>query len=80
MNSKLSRALATLLIVLFSLSPAWATCGGGGGGGTGGVAGGPINEGPAPTSTPCRGTLGSEGCTAQRFDLVLVPTTTDEIK
>ena len=40
MNTKFSRALATLLIVLISSSPAWATCGGGGGGGTGGVAGG----------------------------------------
>jgi tetratricopeptide (TPR) repeat protein len=36
-------------MVLFSLSPAWATCGGGGGGGTGGVGGGGRNEGPAPT-------------------------------
>ena len=40
MNTQLSRALASLLIVLFSLSPVWATCGGGGGGGTGGVGGG----------------------------------------
>lgn len=47
MNTQLSRALATLLIVLFSLSPAWATCGGGGGGGTGGVGGG-SGSGPAP--------------------------------
>jgi tetratricopeptide (TPR) repeat protein len=49
MKTQLSRALATILIVLFALSPAWATCGGGGGGGTGGVAGGASNEGPAPT-------------------------------
>lgn len=49
MKSQLSRALATLLMMLFSLSPAWATCGGGGGGGTGGVAGGNRGEGPAPT-------------------------------
>ena len=49
MKTQLSRALATILIVLFSLSPAWATCGGGGGGGTGGVAGGNSNTGPAPT-------------------------------
>ena len=49
MNTKLSRALATLLIVLISSSPAWATCGGGGGGGTGGVGGGGANTGPAPT-------------------------------
>jgi len=49
MKTQLSRALATILIVLFSLSPAWATCGGGGGGGTGGVGGGGRSEGPAPT-------------------------------
>lgn len=49
MKTQLSRALATILMVMFSLSPAWATCGGGGGGGTGGVAGGGSrNEGPAP--------------------------------
>jgi tetratricopeptide (TPR) repeat protein len=47
MKTQLSRALATLLITLFSLSPVWATCGGGGGGGTGGVGGG-RSEGPAP--------------------------------
>jgi tetratricopeptide (TPR) repeat protein len=48
MKTQLSRALATILIVLFSMAPAWATCGGGGGGGTGGVAGG-NGGGPAPT-------------------------------
>lgn len=48
MKTQLSRALATLLITLFSLSPVWATCGGGGGGGTGGVGGGGRSEGPAP--------------------------------
>src|ERR1044072_757414 len=47
MNSRLSRGLAAVLIALFSLSPAWATCGGGGGGGTGGVGGGGGNSGPA---------------------------------
>lgn len=49
MKTQLSRLLATLLITLFALSPAWATCGGGGGGGTGGVAGGPSSSGPTPT-------------------------------
>jgi tetratricopeptide (TPR) repeat protein len=48
MKTQLSRALATLLITLFSTSPVWATCGGGGGGGTGGVGGGNRSEGPAP--------------------------------
>jgi tetratricopeptide (TPR) repeat protein len=32
-----------------SLSPVWATCGGGGGGGTGGVGGGGGTSGPTPT-------------------------------
>ncbi len=49
MKTQLSRALAAILIALFSVSPAWATCGGGGGGGTGGVGGGNRPEGPAPT-------------------------------
>src|SRR5918994_3780183 len=49
MKTQLSRALATIMIGLFALSPAWATCGGGGGGGTGGVGGGARTEGPSPT-------------------------------
>ncbi|HZN00996.1 MAG TPA: tetratricopeptide repeat protein, partial [Pyrinomonadaceae bacterium] len=49
MKKQLSRAIAAVLMILFSLSPAWATCGGGGGGGTGGVGGGGRSEGPAPT-------------------------------
>jgi tetratricopeptide (TPR) repeat protein len=50
MKTQLSRLLATTLITLFALSPAWATCGGGGGGGTGGVAGGNRGGGgPEPT-------------------------------
>src|SRR5687767_13124844 len=36
-ESALSRSFASLLIVLFAVSPAWATCGGGGGGGGGGM-------------------------------------------
>jgi tetratricopeptide (TPR) repeat protein len=48
MKTQLSRVLATILMVLFSLSPVWATCGGGGGGGTGGVGGGGRSDGPAP--------------------------------
>ena len=35
--SPFARPLATLLILLFAVSPAWATCGGGGGGGGGGM-------------------------------------------
>ena len=38
--------IATLLILLFVVSPVWATCGGGGGGGVGGVSGG---GGSSPT-------------------------------
>jgi tetratricopeptide (TPR) repeat protein len=36
----LARSLAILLMTLFAVSPAWATCGGGGGGGGGGMSGG----------------------------------------
>ena len=50
MKTQLSRLLATILISLFAVSPAWATCGGGGGGGTGGVGGGSRGGGgPEPT-------------------------------
>src|SRR5512132_544922 len=38
--SLFARSLAVLLITLFAVSPAWATCGGGGGGGGGGMSGG----------------------------------------
>ena len=49
MKTTLSRTLAFLLILSFSSTPVWATCGGGGGGGTGGVGGGNNTGGPAPT-------------------------------
>src|SRR6185369_18022232 len=48
MKTTFSRALASFLMLLFALSPVWATCGGGGGGGTGGVGGG---SGNGPTAT-----------------------------
>ena len=81
MKTKLSRALATTLIVLFALSPAWATCGGGGGGGTGGVAGGARNEGPAPTVYKVPWKLW-EARTAPNRGLVLYwfPANNDEVK
>jgi tetratricopeptide (TPR) repeat protein len=37
LRSPLARSLAVVLITLFAVSPAWATCGGGGGGGGGGM-------------------------------------------
>ncbi|MDT7543349.1 MAG: hypothetical protein QOE33_3253 [Acidobacteriota bacterium] len=40
MKTTLARSLAVILVILFALSPAWATCGGGGGGGGGGMSGG----------------------------------------
>ncbi|HEV2828300.1 MAG TPA: tetratricopeptide repeat protein [Pyrinomonadaceae bacterium] len=39
-TSLFARCLTILLITMFALSPAWATCGGGGGGGGGGMPGG----------------------------------------
>jgi tetratricopeptide (TPR) repeat protein len=40
MKPLIKHTLATLLITLFIVSPAWATCGGGGGGGVGGMSSG----------------------------------------
>jgi tetratricopeptide (TPR) repeat protein len=50
LESLLARPLAILLIALFAVSPAWATCGGGGGGGGGGMSGG--SGGSAGSSAP----------------------------
>jgi tetratricopeptide (TPR) repeat protein len=83
MKTQLSRALATILIALFSLSPAWATCGGGGGGGTGGVGGGggKGSEGPAPTVYMVPWKMW-EARTTPKKGLVLYwfPASNDEIK
>ncbi len=46
-----ARSLTVLLITLFAVSPAWATCGGGGGGGGGGMSGG-SGGGSAPETYP----------------------------
>jgi tetratricopeptide (TPR) repeat protein len=40
MKTTLTRLLAVVLVILFALSPAFATCGGGGGGGVGGMTSG----------------------------------------
>src|SRR5213082_2847779 len=40
MKHLIKHTLPTLLITLFIVSPAWATCGGGGGGGVGGMSSG----------------------------------------
>ena len=51
--SLLARSLTILLITLFAVSPAWATCGGGGGGGGGGMSGGSgSGGGTAPATYP----------------------------
>jgi tetratricopeptide (TPR) repeat protein len=51
-STKLTSAIATLLILLFVVSPVWATCGGGGGGGVGGVSGGGGNASPTVYYVP----------------------------
>lgn len=48
LTSPFARSLATLLILLFATSPAWATCGGGGGGGGGGMPSGGGGGGVRP--------------------------------
>ena len=47
-----ARSLTLLLIALFAVSPAWATCGGGGGGGGGGMSGSGGGGGPAAETYP----------------------------
>ena len=47
-----ARSLTILLITLFAVSPAWATCGGGGGGGGGGMSGSGGGGGPAAETYP----------------------------
>src|SRR5688500_19591171 len=81
MKKQLSRILAIILLTLFSLSPAWATCGGGGGGGTGGVGGGNSSMGPTPTVYKVPWKLW-ESRTAAQKGLVLYwfPASNDEVK
>src|ERR1041384_2569079 len=82
MKTRLSRALAAFLMLMFSLSPVWATCGGGGGGGTGGVGGGGgRSEGPAPVVYKVPWKIW-EARTAPQKGLVLYwfPASNDEIK
>src|SRR4030095_3998834 len=81
MKTKFSRALASLLMLLFALSPVWATCGGGGGGGTGGVGGGGSNSGPTPVVYNVPWKMW-EAKTAPSKGLVLYwfPASTDEYK
>jgi tetratricopeptide (TPR) repeat protein len=48
LSSPFARSLATLLVLLFAVSPVWATCGGGGGGGGGGMPSGGGGGGSSP--------------------------------
>ena len=83
MNNPLSRLLASLLIVIFSMSPVWATCGGGGGGGTGGVGGGGGNNGPAVPvyHVPWKIWDGKTATTSNKgLTLYWFPATNDELK
>lgn len=81
MKKQLSQILATILITLFAISPAWATCGGGGGGGTGGVGGGNSGMGPAPTVYKVPWKLW-EARSAPQKGLILYwfPASNDEVK
>lgn len=82
MRANLLRGLAILLITLFSISPALATCGGGGGGGTGGVSGGNSGGGgPAPTvyNVPWK-VWAPKGPVAKGLVLYWFPLTNDELQ
>ncbi len=78
--SLLARSLATLLIVVFAVSPIWATCGGGGGGGGGGVSGG-SGGGSAPEVYPVPWKIrGPKDPPAKGLVVYWFPASKDEIK
>jgi len=75
-----ARALATLLISLFAVSPAWATCGGGGGGGGGGMSGGG-GSGSAPEVYPVPWKVrGTKDPPAMGLILYWFPASNEELK
>jgi hypothetical protein len=80
--SLFARSLTVLLITLFALSPAWATCGGGGGGGGGGTTGGSGGSGGTAAETyPVPWKLRDEKTPpAKGLVLYWFPASKDEIK
>ena len=81
MRTKLSRLIASSLMLLFALSPVWATCGGGGGGGTGGVGGGNSGNMSAPTvyNVPWKN-WDAKGAPPKGLVLFWFPASNDELK
>jgi tetratricopeptide (TPR) repeat protein len=78
--SLLARSLATLLIIVFAVSPVWATCGGGGGGGGGGVSGGSGGS-TAPEVYPVPWKIrGPKDAPAKGLVLYWFPASKEEIK
>ena len=78
--SLLARSLTILLISLFAVSPAWATCGGGGGGGGGGMSGG-SGGGSAPEVYPVPWKVrSSKDAPAKGLVLYWFPASTEELK
>jgi tetratricopeptide (TPR) repeat protein len=65
------RFAALLLIVLFLMTPVWATCGGGGGGGGGGMSGGSSGGGSDPVVYHVPWKIMKEGETAAKEGLIL---------
>ncbi|MEP6568834.1 MAG: tetratricopeptide repeat protein [Acidobacteriota bacterium] len=73
------RSLTVLLITLFAVSPAWATCGGGGGGGGGGTSGG--GGGSASETYPVPWKIHDDKTPAAKgLVLYWFPASKDEIK
>jgi tetratricopeptide (TPR) repeat protein len=81
MNSTLGRLLASLLSLLFIVSPALATCGGGGGGGVGGMSGGG-GGGSAPQVyyVPWKIRADKDPAPAAGLVLYWFPASADEVK
>ena len=82
MKTHLQRIFAFILVILFVVSPLWATCGGGGGGGGGGMSGSSGSGGTSATVYHVPWELRKEGDPAIKEGLILYwfPASADEIK
>lgn len=79
LSATIASPIATLLILLFVVSPVWATCGGGGGGGVGGVSGGGGGSSPTVYYVPWK-VREAKDPPAQGLVVYWFPASADELK
>ena len=79
MKQTLGRFIALVLISVFSVSPAWATCGGGGGGGGGGMSGGGGGANPTVYHVPWQARSVNDPPITTGLVLYWFPASTEEV-